>query len=48
MNVIDIIVSLGLLGVVGLLCSFLLLINFIKDEIWGIIVEKEESDDRRD
>lgn len=45
MNVIDIIICVGLLGIVGFLCSFLYILNKVKDEIWGIIIEKEEDDE---
>ena len=47
MRLVDLIVSLLIIGIVGTLCLFLWLLTTIKEEIWGMIEEKEEDDDTR-
>ena len=47
MRLVDLIVSLLIMGIVGILCLFLLVLTTIKEEIWGMIEEKEENNGTR-
>ena len=46
MKLVDLLLSLLLLGIGGFLCLFLLLLNKNKKEIWDSIEEKEEKNGR--
>jgi len=47
MRIVDLLIGLIITGIVASLCLFICLLVNIKEEIWGMIEEKEEESDRR-
>lgn len=47
MKIAEILIGLIITGIVASLCLFIWLLVQLKEEIWGMIEEKEEESDRR-